>query len=325
MTADREVALADGGAAGGKTAGIGLGLVVLASACWSSSGIFIRFISDGSGISPAGLAFWRDVLTFAVLFAGLAVFRPSLLRVARRDVPWFVALGMLSIGTFHVLWNTSIVLNGVSISTVIQSNAPVFVTVMAWVLWREPLTRTKILAIVLALVGIVLISRLDQLEGMRISLTGLTVALLSAIFYGSFSLFGKKLSGSYQAWTILVYAFGFAALALVPFSLGEPAPWAFRPIVLAALAGLVLVTTVMGFGLYLRGLRRLHASVASITSNSEVAFAAFLSYFLLGERLDGWQILGAFLVVGGVSLLALEKRRQRRRTRRPLEEAPRQA
>jgi len=289
-------------------------MVLLATACWSTSGIFIRFISDGSAIQPVGLAFWRDLFTFGALLIGLAVLRPQLLRVHRSDLPWLFVMGAISIGAFHVLWNTSILLNGVSISTVIQCTAPVFVTLAAWFLWKEPLTRLKLLAILLAFIGIVLISRLDRMQGMSITLAGLGVALLSALFYGSFSLLGKKLTGSYSSWTVLVYIFGFAALALLPFQAGEPTrPWSFSPRVLASFGGLVLLTTVAGFGLYTAGLNRLQASVASITSNSEVAFAALLSYLLLGERLDPWQILGAVLVVGGVSLLSLPRLGTRRR------------
>ncbi len=283
----------------------GFAMVLLATACWSTSGIFIRYISDGSRMRAVGLAFWRDLFTFCALLIGLAVFRPVLLRVRRQDLPWLAGMGAIGIGAFHVLWNTSILLNGVSISTVIQCLAPLFVTLAAWVVWKEPLTRLKLLAILLALAGVVLIARLDRLQGMSITLTGFGVALLSALLYGSFSLIGKKLAGSYSSWTILVYVFGFAALALLPFQVGQAAmPWSFQPRVLASFAGLVLFTTVAGFGLYTAGLHRLQASVASITSNSEVAFAAVLSYLLLGERLDGLQLAGAVLVVGGVSLLA---------------------
>lgn len=304
-------ASASNGAVSSSAAGVAF--VLLATACWSTSGIFIHFISDGSGYTPAGLAFWRDVFTFSVLLIGLALFKRDLLRVKRRDLPWLAAMGAISIGAFHVLWNTSVLMNGVSVSTVIQCSAPVFVTVMAWLLWREPITASKVVAIALAFVGIALIARLNQGIGVRITPTGLAVALLSALFYGSFSLIGKRLSGSYRPWTILVYVFGFAALVLLPFGVAEPGPWTLRPEVAAAFAGLVLLTTVIGFGFYTAGLRRLQASVASITSNAEVAFAAALSYLLLGERLDSLQVLGALLVVGGVSLLSVPRLLARRR------------
>jgi drug/metabolite transporter (DMT)-like permease len=288
----------------------GLALVVLATACWSTSGIFINWVVDGSGVSPVGLAFWRDITTFTFLLIGLAVLRPELLRIKRADIPWIAAMGAFSIGFFHVLWNTAVLVNGVSVATVIQCNAPIFVTIMAWVLWREPLTPLKILAILIAGVGIVLIARLDNLAQSSITLYGLVIALLSAIAYGSFSLFGKKLSASYSSWTILLYVFGFASLALLPFQLvGKSAPWPVPTRTLLAFFALVLFTTISGFGLYTSGLRRLQASIASITSNTEVPFAAVLSYFILGERLDMLQVIGAILVVGGVVLVSLPRRK----------------
>lgn len=290
----------------------GLALVVLATACWSTSGIFISWVVEGSGITPVGLAFWRDITTFTFLLVGLTSFRPELLRIKRQDVPWFAAMGAISTGLFHVLWNTAVLLNGVSVATVIQCSAPIFVTVMAWLLWREPLTPLKFLAILIAGVGIVLIARLDNLAQPDITFYGLVVSLLSALAYGSLSLFGKKLAGSYSSWTILVYVFGFASLALLPFQIGRAGPWPVPTQTLLSFAALVIFTTITGFGLYTTGLRRLQASIASITSNTEVPFAAVLSYFILGERLDLPQVIGAMLVVGGVLLVSLPRRRAAR-------------
>ncbi|MEJ2597774.1 MAG: EamA family transporter [Anaerolineales bacterium] len=286
----------------------GLALVVLATACWSTSGILINWVVSGSGISAVGLAFWRDFTTFSVLLIGFGLFRPGLLKVKRRDLPWLAAMGAISIGSFHVLWNTNVLLNGASIATVIQCNAPIFVTLMAWLIWREPLNSRKIIAIGMSVVGTVLIARLDRLSGMQITVLGLTVGLLSAITYGTFSLFGKKLSGSYNSWTILVYTFGFGTLALVPLQFGRVIPWPLGLPVLANFIALILLPTILGFGLYTLGLSRLQASVASITATTEVPFASFLAYFALGERLDFWQIIGALFVITGVVLVSLSRR-----------------
>ena len=288
--------------------GRGILLVLLAAACWSTSGIFISLAVEESGISPVGLAFWRDFGTFLCLLLGLSVVRPALLRVKRRDVPWLAATGAVSIGLFHFLWNTTVLVNGVSISTVAQSTAPIFVTLMAWLLWKEPLTRQKLLAIALAAAGIGLISGVSNLRQLHVTTFGLGVALAAAVAYGSFSLFAKKLIGHYNPWTVLVYVFGFASLALLPFQLGARIPWPIPPGAMVSYASLVLLTTVSGFGLYTTGLRRLQASIASITANTEVPFAALLSYSILGERLDRWQVLGAILVVGGVSMVSIPQR-----------------
>jgi DME family drug/metabolite transporter len=284
---------------------VGLLLVVLATACWSTSGLFISLVVRDSGISPWGLAFWRDLGTFACLLASMLLLGSrGRLRVKRRDLPWLAAMGAISIGIFHVMWNMAVLINGVSVATVIQANAPIFVTIMAWLLWREPLTRRKIIAIVLAFVGTVLIARLGAQGVTQISLFGLSVALAAAFAYGGFSLFGKKLVGNYSSWTILLYAFGFGALVLFPFQIRGPFPWPLAPQVLGWYAALILLSTISGFALYTTGLRNLQASVAAIAASTEVAFAAIVAYIALGERLDAWQILGGFLVVGGVILLS---------------------
>lgn len=288
-----------------ESQGWGLLLVVLATACWSTSGLFISLVIRGSGISPWGLAFWRDLGTFSCLFIGMALLGgKTRLRVNRRDLPWLAAMGAISIGLFHVMWNTAVLVHGVSVATVIQANAPIFVTIMAWLLWQEPLTRRKIGAIALAFIGTVLISRLDGLGATRITLFGLLVALGAAFAYGGFSLFGKKLVGTYSPWTILFYVFGFGALTLLPFQIGIAIPWPLPLNVLGPFVGLVLLSTISGFALYTTGLRRLQASVAAIVATTEVPFAAIVSYVALGERLDGRQILGAALVVSGVILLS---------------------
>lgn len=285
----------------------GVLLVIIATACWSTGGVFITWIVLGSGIGSVGLAFWRDLTTFGVLFMGLLVTRRDLLIVKRRDLPWLIGMGVVSIGIFHALWVTTVLLNGLAVATVIQCNAPIFVTIMARLIWGESLTVYKIGAIVLAVVGTVLIAGISGFGTMEITLNGLLVGLASAIAYGSVSLFGKKLTGHYSLWTILTYAFGFGALTLLPLQIWT-AKVSLLPVV-GSLVGLVLLSTIGGYAFYTIGLKRLQASVASITSMTEVPFAAFVSYIALGERLSIVQILGAVCVVSGVILVSRKKKK----------------
>ena len=59
-------------------------LVLGAASCWATSGILLKKIMLSYDPTPLTLAFWRDFLTFVVLFLPLALFRRDLLRLERR-------------------------------------------------------------------------------------------------------------------------------------------------------------------------------------------------------------------------------------------------
>lgn len=283
-------------------------LVVIASACWATSGLWIsRVLAQGLN-TPVGLAFWRDTVTFAVLLVAMTAFRRPSLRVRRRDLPWLAAMGVISIGLFHVMWNFTVLLNGIAIATVLQYNSVILVPLAAWLLWREPLTGRKIVAAVLALLGTILIAGLGAGGNVPLSRLGLLIGLASACAYSGLSIFGKRLTGSYSGWTVLTYAFGFGALTLLFWQLAVGGPETLPVAVWPPFAVLILVT-VAGFGLYAVALQHLQAGVAAIVATSEVFFASIVAYFVMGERLGLGQAIGSAMIVAGVLLLALGQTR----------------
>ena len=290
---------------------IGLTLVVLATAFWASSGILISGIVADTGITSVGLAFWRDLFTFFTLGAVLLVTDRKAFRIQRVDIPWLGALGALSIGLFHIMWNYAVLANGVSIATIIQCNAPIFVTFMSALVFGEKLTRQKILALVSAVVGTILITDISQVSTNSVTSMGLIVGLGSAIAYGTFSLFSKKLRGDYKPLTILFYVFAFASLTLLPIEAVARDPFPIKAGF--QLAILIAFPTIIGFGLYSQGLKYLDAGVASITAMTEIPFASVFAFFFLAERLSFIQILGGLFVVFGVVLVTQTRKRFRTR------------
>ncbi len=286
---------------------LGILLVISATICWSTSGIFINLIIRRSGLSAVGLAFWRDLATAVILLACILVIKPKLLLVKIKDLPWLIGMGAISIGIFHVFWNKAVVMIGASLATVVQCNAPIFVTIMAWFLFGEKITSRKIIAVILAAAGTILVSGISSAGDWKIVPIGLIIALGSAITYGSLSLFGKKLSGDYNAWTIMFYIFTFGTLTLFLVQLGQPDPWPAKTDFLPLFSGFVLFSTILGFGLYTSALKLLPASVASITATSEIFFASILAYIFLQERMDLWQVFGSILIIAGVILVSLAK------------------
>ena len=270
----------------------------------------MEFIADNEAVSATALAFWRDFTTFICLLLLGLVTIPAKIRIGRSD--WRDIAGMgANLGAFHIFYNLSIMLNGVAVTTIQQAVMPIIVTIVAWHLWQEALTRRKITAIVLAFTGAVLVAGLADIKSGRFTLSGLLLGFSVPCFYAGWNLFGKKVRMYYDSLVVLIFAFGIASVLLSPFQFFIPQPWPIQPTTWLWFAGLIGLSTLGAFFLYAVGIGRLQASIASILLMSEIAFAVFYAYLLLDERLVMTQILGSILVVSGVLQLLGPQRRTR--------------
>ncbi len=286
---------------------VGVLAVLVASACWGTSGIFVKLVTLEGEVSALALAFWRDLTTFTILVLLLAVLRPAWLRIRGTEIRWLVAMGA-SLGTFHVFWNLAVMLNGAAVATVQQAGMPAIVTVVAWLLWGESLTWKKVVAILLTFAGTVLVSGLDVLGEAQLSLGGLLIGMGTPITYALWTLFAKKAQGDHNPMTTVTYAFGVAALVLLPLQVFAEQPFPVSGTTLLWFGALIVFSTLMSFPTYTLGLRRLPASVVGILAMSEIAFVAFYAMVLMGERLSVSQMMGALLVICGVLILSWRAR-----------------
>jgi DME family drug/metabolite transporter len=170
---------------------------------------------------------------------------------------------------------------------------------------NESLDRTKIIALVLTLSGMVMVSRAYEIANVNLNWPGILTGIGTGFTWATFALLGRYTTRRYSAWTSLFYAFLFGALFLMPLQ--------FFVRDLLALHGslngwglmffLALGPTLGGFALYTIGLSHLPASVATLLGTLEPVFTIILAYFLFGEVLNVIQIVGAALILWSVIML----------------------
>lgn len=283
-------------------------LVLAAATLWGTIGIFYTFIIVG-GVSTMSAVLARGLVSCAILIGGLAVVRPDLLRVRWSDVPYFAIMGFITVTLVFSLYAYAITLVGVSVAAVLQYTAPVFVTVIAWKVYDEPLGRAKLFALALALIGVILIARLYAPTGAHFDLTGIICGLATGVSFAFYSIMNKRAVRRYNAWTVTTYNLSFGMLWLTPFVLpamlsevgAAPQTW-------PGIVGMAVLATVLPHGLYVSGLALVPASNASILSTWEPATASILAFAILGERLDALQMVGALAIVAGALLLGRSSR-----------------
>ncbi len=287
-----------------RTTVSGVMAVLLAAACWGASGIFVKLIMAAGPVSSLCLAFWRDFATFAV-FSTLAMgMDRNRIMVRRSDWPSLAGMG-ICLGVFHVALNLGYRLNGAAITTIQQTAMPAIVLVVARIVWKEPLTRLKIFSLIIITVGTILESGLLQVGTPDVTAGSILVGFLVPSLYAGWSLFGKALRTDNSAVIVLVWAFGIAALILLPFQLvtGDLFPPLVPAISFLWFGGLVIISTVFAFFIFTFALGRLPAGIVSILVMSEIAFAVAYARVFLNETLSLVEILGALVVVTGVIIL----------------------
>lgn len=283
----------------------GAATVIAAAAAWGMSGIFIAFITQASPASATGLAFWRDLFGCISLTAVTLATGPRNLKIQKADLSWVLAMGA-GLGLFHILYNQSIILNGAAVTTVMQAAMPAVVAISAFFLWQEPVTRTMVFSMGVIFSGTVLASGLDLADLEGTPGTGIVVGFVVPVFYAVWTLCGKRIVPVYGATACLAVAFGIASLMLLPLQPFVAQPFPLNWTVVSAFAGLIGLSTFGAFSLYMTGLKYVQAGVAAILVMSEILFAGVYAWFLLGERLNTVQILGACLVMAGVVLLSVK-------------------
>ena len=281
--------------------------VIASAAAWGMSGIFITIIANESQASSIGLAFWRDLLGCITFLVFTLFTHPKNLRIHKKDLAWIISMGA-GLGSFHILYNQSILLNGTAVTTVQQAAMPAVVCIAALYLWKEALTREKIISMGIIFLGTTMASGLDIFDLEKTNITGLTVGFTVPFFYAAWTLLGKRVVPIYGATASLAVAFGIASLMLLPLQPFVAQPFPLTPAIVSAFCGLILLSTFGGFFLYMTALKYIQAGVAATLVMSEILFAGSYAFFFLGEGLTMVQLLGAALVIAGVVWLSYKQK-----------------
>jgi drug/metabolite transporter (DMT)-like permease len=275
-----------------------------AAALWATFGLFARSLyADGhSPLEVASVRTWIGLLAVLLFAFG----RPADLRIRTRDVPFFIAYGVLGFAAFEVLLLGAFARMPVAVAVALLYTAPAFVVLFSRVLWKERITRRKQIALLLALAGVFLITGLagDVVHGdlPRIDVAGVALGIGAAIGYAAYSIFGKVAIGLTTSQGALFWSFLFAALPLA--LVAEPVgPLLRSPTSIPAFLGVGILPTSLAYFLYLRALRTLRPSTASVLACAEPVFAAALAAIVLNERIGGLQILGVAAVVAAAATI----------------------
>ena len=131
--------------------------VILSAVCWGFIGFFNRMLTE-VGVSLGNRVFIRNFGTLVILTIVFALFHRQVFRIKLKHLPIFLCSGLLSILTLSLVYFQCQTMCSLSVAAVLLYLAPSFVVIFSAVLWKTPLTKRKLIALVVSLLGCVMVS-----------------------------------------------------------------------------------------------------------------------------------------------------------------------
>ncbi len=240
--------------------------------------------------------------------------RERSVRISRSWVPTFVLLGILSTTLYQLFFIFGVKYAAASDDSLVIGVSPILVAVLAPYVIKEPLTRVKIVGLLLGLGGIALIADLSPNINVANRTLGVSLVFGGAAVYALYTVLLRRFVNSNSSMRpgegrpsslgTITWISLFGWLFLIPFSVLE-SPWSYVWDISSwvGILYLALLSTVVGYFFYVEGVSQIGASRTSIFTNLIPVFGVFSSFLLLGESISVWHVASFLLIFIGVLLV----------------------
>ena len=179
--------------------------ILLSASLWGIMGLWNRNLMR-FGFTPTNIVAIRNFCGMVLLVAVFAVKDRSVFRIRRAHLKYFLGTGIFSVVLFTACYFSCQQICSLAVASVLLYTAPAFVVVMTAVLWKEPLTKKKALALLLTLVGCALTCGLFAGD-LRVTVPGVLLGLGAGFFYAMYSVLGRTALAHYGSMTVTVWTF----------------------------------------------------------------------------------------------------------------------
>jgi len=208
------------------------------------------------------------------------------------------------IGMYQLTFFSAVHSTGIAIATVTALGAaPTLSAVVAFVLMREKPQKSWYLGTAITILGIIFVGTAHGIASFNSH--GVTLAVLAGFGFAVFNVVCRRslAHGAQDMW-LTASTFGVAALVSSPFLFAQSPVWIITMKGFLTVIWLGLVTTSVGYVLFMFGLKRIESSLAATVVLAEPATATILAALVVGEKLVLQSYIGIATVALGILYLS---------------------
>lgn len=248
----------------------------------------------------------QGAIRFSISAVCLYIFsrkKVELFKIDKEDIKYFVLAGLVGITLYFYFENSSMIYLDASIASLLIATIPIFTLLGEFLIYKIKLTNTKIISVLISILGVYLIiGNINFKDSKNVEL-GLLLMLGSVLAWVAYSFLTTKLYSKYKPVTINFYQTIVGVIGFVPFAMFEKVDVSKVTVnIIFHLLFLGVFCSAIAFLLYTIALGELGASRSSVFLNIMPAITVVSSYLILGERINILQILGGVIVIAAVVL-----------------------
>ena len=280
---------------------IGMAYIALSATAFGVMPFFAN-IAYKSGVTPTSLLFLRFGIAALCMWVLLLLKHSRLPR--GKILLGLILMGGIGYAGQSFSYFTALQFAPAGLVAVLLYLYPALVTGLSFAVLKQPISRMKLGALILSLLGILLV--IDVQSGGQ--MTGVLLAILAAVIYAVYIMAGAKVT---QGTDIRVSSTVIITSAAVVY--GVYGAWHGLSLPNSEMGwvgsiGLALIGTVVAVWAFFEGVKRIGAVDASMLSTLEPVVTVILAWVLLGERLTALNLCGGALILVAAVLLARDAR-----------------
>ena len=283
-------------------------LVLCAGILWGSIGFFVRKL-NGLGVDTELTAFMRIFCAWIILIPllmGMSLKSGrNYFKISKKGLLQCFIMGLVTQAFFNLSYSGCINSVGVAMGSVLLYTAPIFVSILSRLLFKEEINARKGISLVINLLGCFIMVTGGDLSVLKVSGIGILLGIGAGFFYAMVTILGKFTSDEVDPFTMVFYNFLFGWISLALISNPIPKIAAVSDLHFWLLAfGYGLIPTVGSYLFYMNGISHdVELSRVPIIASVEPIIATIIGLLVFGENITLVNALGLVIVLFSIVLM----------------------
>lgn len=284
----------------------GIFYCIVASIFWGTGGVAGQYLFEEIHIDPLWLILVRQASAGLGFLAYSYWQKEAMLQIFHDDWRELLSFSIVGLLLAQIGYYYGVMLSNAAVTTVIMYTEPIYVLMWFAYKYKHLPSVKEILCLLLAFLGVFLVTTHGSIEEMAITPLAFAMAMLSAVSYAFYSVQPVHMLKKYSNTLVLGWANIISALCLLtvtsPFN--YPEHWDLSATL--SLGYLIICATLLTFFLYTKGLMLVGSTRASLLACAEPLSSIISMVLFLGTPIFLMDILGMGLIIAAVCIISVE-------------------